>query len=317
MSDYIKEALSLYGITNAETTLLRHNENLTYRIDSEEKSFCLRMKNPVSGFDLSVFNDDSGTFLRGELELIRALKDKTDIPVQMPIETLTGDVLARLSDGTLVSLLSWIDGVPLNKEERTEQMLISVGQTFAKLRTTAESSPNLSTFSRFSYNQELVERLIVKANQGVEYLSQESIQSITRALNTVSSIMDEMDSREEKLIAHADPGFGNMIWTGKGVGLIDWSLTGYAHSYMDLGGLMGATSNRDEQKLLLSGWESIRGKINRRYLDAYFALALLLFVCCQYSRSKEWDEWFPAALKRWQDTIFDPLSSGCIIPCIL
>ena len=180
-----------------------------------------------------------------------------------------------------------------------------------------ETIPKRNTFSRFSYNQELVKKLIVKAKQGVEYLPEEAIQSITRALNTVSSIMDEMDSREEILIAHADTGFGNMIWTGKNIGLIDWSLSGYAHSYMDLGGLMGATSNRDEQQLLLGGWESVRGKINRRYLDAYFAFSVLLFICCQYSRSKEWTDWFPAALKRWQYTIFDPLSSGCVIPCIL
>lgn len=124
-------------------------------------------------------------------------------------------------------------------------------------------------------------------------------------------------SKEATLISHADPGFGNMIWTNNSVGLIDWSLAGYAHSYMDLGGLMGTTSNRDEQQLLLNGWESVRGKINRQYLDAYFALTVLLFISCQYNRAKEWADWFPVALKRWQDTIFDPLSSGCVIPCIL
>ncbi len=152
---------------------------------------------------------------------------------------------------------------------------------------------------------------------GVEYLSDESIKSIIKALNTISSIMNEMDSKEASLISHADPGLGNMIWTGNKIGLIDWSLSGYAHSYMDLGGLMGTTSNREEQQLLLKGWESVRGKINRQYLDAYFALSVLLFVSCQYNRAKEWADWFPTALKRWQDTIFDPLSSGCIIPCIL
>lgn len=32
MTNCIDEALALYGITSAKTTLLRHNENLTYRI---------------------------------------------------------------------------------------------------------------------------------------------------------------------------------------------------------------------------------------------------------------------------------------------
>jgi thiamine kinase-like enzyme len=162
-----------------------------------------------------------------------------------------------------------------------------------------------------------VERLAVKAEQGAEYLPVEAIRSILRALNTVSRVINEMDESEATLIAHADPSFGNMIWTSERVGLIDWSLTGYAHSYMDLGGLMGATSDREEQQFLLKGWESIRGKANRRYLDTYFTLGVLLFVCCQYTRAKEWTDWFPAALERWQETIFDPLSSGCLISCIL
>ncbi len=317
MSDFIHEALSLYGLTNAKATLLRHNENRAYRIDCKGSSFCLRLKHPVSGFDLSIFDDDQETRLRGELGFLGALGDQTDIPVQKPIKTLSGDVVVRLADGTLASLLSWMKGIPLNEEKRTEQMLISAGQTLAALRNLMETNPGLATYPLFSYDQELVERLVAKAEQSIEYLPTQSIRSIIRALNTVHRIMDEMDASEVTLIAHADPGFGNLIWTEERVGLIDWSLAGYAHSYMDLGGLMGATSNREEHRLLLQGWESIRGKANRRYLDAYFSLSVLLFVCCQCSWAKEWADWFPAALQRWQETIFDPLTVGRPIACIL
>jgi len=317
MCDRIGEVLSLYGLENAKATLLRHNENCTYRIDCREQSFCLRLKTPVSGFNLAVLGGDQEMLLRSELGLISTLGEQTDIPVQKPVKSLSGDVVERLSDGTLVSLLSWMEGVPFDTIKHTEQMLVSAGQTLAKLRNAVEANPILSSFARFSYDQKLVESLKVNAEQGAEYLPEKAIRSIIKALDTVSCIMNEMDKSEETLIAHADPGFGNMIWTSEKVGLIDWSLTGYAHSYMDLGGLMGATSDREEQRLLLKGWESIRGKINRRYLDAYFSLSVLLFVCCQYTRANEWIDWFPAALERWQETIFDPLSSGCLTPCVL
>lgn len=317
MYDCISEALSLYGIKDAKTSLLRHNENRTYRIDCNEQSFCLRLKTPVSGFDLEVLGGEQEMLLRRELDLISAIGEYADIPVQRPVKTLSGDVVAQLSDGTFASLLSWMEGVPLDAEKCTEQILISAGQTLAKLRNVMETNPSLSSFARFSYDQKLLERLAVKAEQGAEYLPAKAIRSITKALNTVACIMNEMDESEATLIAHADPSLGNMIWTSQGVGLIDWSLSGHAHSYMDLGGLMGVTSDREEQRILLQGWESIRGKANRRYLDAYFSLAVLLFVCCQYTRAKEWVDWFSAALERWQETIFYPLSSGSLIPCIL
>ncbi len=316
--DLITEALSLYGLSpDARVTPLRHNENHTYRVDCDHKSFTLRLKDPVSGFDLSVFGGEPDALLRDELGIMLALGEQTDIPVQAPINPLTGDVVAALSDGTLASLLTWMEGVPFNATERTEPMLFSAGQTLAKLRSAAEANPGISAFPRFSYDQKLLERLAAKAEQGVECLPADAIRSIKRALTIVSDIMDEMDGEEPILIAHADPGLGNMIWIGESTGLIDWSLSGHAHSYMDLGGLMGATSDREEQRILLKGWESVRGTADRRRLDAYFALSVLLFVCCQHTRAKEWSDWFPAALKRWQDTIFDPLSSGCLVSCIL
>lgn len=317
MSDFTSEALSLYGFTDAKATLLRHNENRTYRIDCKDGSFCLRLKKPVLGYDLSIFSGDQELFLRGELDFLGALGEQTGIPIQKPLKTLAGNMVGRLSDGTLVSLLSWLEGVPCNEGKRTEEMLLAAGQTLSKLRSEAETNPKLSGYPRFSYDCKLVERLAIKAEQGIEYLPAESIRSIIKALQTVSRIMEEMDGSDAMLIAHADPGFGNMIWTGEKVGLIDWSLAGYTHSYMDIGGLMGATADRDEQRILLRGWESIRGKVDRRYLDAYFSLCVLLFVCCQYNRAKEWTDWFPKALHRWQETIFDPLSSGRPIPCIL
>lgn len=319
MSDCISEALAQYGLTStsAKVTLLRHNENRTYRVDYADRSFCLRLKNPIPGFDLSVLGGDQETNLRGELAFLSALAEQTDIPVQKPVKTLSGDVVARLSDGTLASLLMWMEGVPFSEGKRTELMLVSAGRTFAKLRCAVEAYPGLHGFSRFSYDQKLVERLAVQAERGGEYLPAASIRSMIRALQTVSCRMDEMDANEAALLAHADPGLGNLIWTGEGVGLIDWSLAGYAHSYMDIGGLMGATSDQEEQRHLLEGWESVRGKAERRYLDAYFALSVLLFVCCQYSRAGGWADWFPEALKRWQETIFDPLSAGHVLSCIL
>lgn len=317
MADSVDEALSLYGLTNAKATLLRHNENRTYRIDCVEASFCLRLKRPVSGFDLSVFGGDPEALLRGELALIGAVGAQTDIPVQTPARTRSGDIAARLSDGTLASLLSWMNGTALSEGKRTEQMLFSVGQTLGTLRTAAETSPALRGFARLSYDRKLLGRLAVKAEQGSEHLPDASIRSIMAALGAVSSVMDELDGFEASAIAHADPGFGNLIWTGDRIGLIDWSLSGYAHSYMDIGGLMGATADREEQRCLLRGWESARGTANRRYLDAYFSLSVLLFVCCQHNRANEWADWFPAALTRWQTTIFDPVAAGCAIPCIL
>ena len=170
MSDSVREALSLYGLENAKVTLLRHNENRTYRIDGDVRSYCLRLKDPISGFDLSIFGGEPETLLQGELSLIQALSEQTDMPVQQPVKSLSGDWVARLADGTLASCLTWMDGIPFSDAKRTKQMLFTAGQTLAKLRSAVEVTPGINIFRRFTYDQKLVERLAAKAEQATENL---------------------------------------------------------------------------------------------------------------------------------------------------
>ena len=50
--NYIQEALAHYNITVPEIELLRHNENLTYRVGNE---YLLQIHEPVEGFSTDFF----------------------------------------------------------------------------------------------------------------------------------------------------------------------------------------------------------------------------------------------------------------------
>ena len=50
--DCIKEALSDYNITATEIELLRHNENLTYRVGND---YLLQIHEPAEGFTADFF----------------------------------------------------------------------------------------------------------------------------------------------------------------------------------------------------------------------------------------------------------------------
>ena len=50
--NYIQEALAHYNITVPEIELLRHNENLTYRVGNE---YLLQIHEPVEGFSTVFF----------------------------------------------------------------------------------------------------------------------------------------------------------------------------------------------------------------------------------------------------------------------
>ncbi|MBP7402239.1 MAG: phosphotransferase [Clostridia bacterium] len=310
-------ALAAFGMPDAVPHLIRHNENRTYRVDTDRGSFCLRLKSPVEGFDLDVFDGEPEALLRGEIALIESVGRRTDIPVQRPVRTPDGDPVARLPDGTLASLLGWLDGETYkDAETRTAPMLRAAGEALGRLKAASRTLPGLDKIVRCDYGPALIARLDARIASAGDTLPADDITSVRRTLEAVIRAMEADNAAGGRTVAHADPGLGNLVWTGGSAGLIDWSLSGTAPGHMDIGGLMGAVSDREEQRLLLEGYERIAGRTDRRALDACFTLSVLLFVCCQHSRAREWD-WFFPALQRWRETIFDPFVEGRPVHCIL
>jgi Ser/Thr protein kinase RdoA (MazF antagonist) len=114
---------------------------------------------------------------------------------------------------------------------------------------------------------------------------------------------------QEKHIVHADLGKSNVIVGTDGrLTPIDFSLCGYSHFYMDIGGIFGLNHDDENRKHIIEGYKSVRNcEINPRYVEPYFSLGVVLFIACQYERAKNWD-WFPGNMERWCRDIFQPLA---------
>ena len=67
------EALAHYNITATEIELLRHNENLTYRVGNE---YLLQIHEPTEGFSAEFFYDgvDRAEIYKSELDFQAYLK---------------------------------------------------------------------------------------------------------------------------------------------------------------------------------------------------------------------------------------------------
>ena len=54
-SEYLQQALELYPLNQATPELIRHNENMTYRIIDASKRYVLRIHKPIAGFTNASF----------------------------------------------------------------------------------------------------------------------------------------------------------------------------------------------------------------------------------------------------------------------
>ena len=125
----LEEALSHYNIEVSDVTLLRHNENLTYRIG---KDYLLQIHKSVEGFstDYSYEGFDRLAIYKSEIAFQEYLK-KRGMPIRETVENYSGEQITKLSDGTLVTVSKWIEGEALDKFELDDELCRQTGEMLA------------------------------------------------------------------------------------------------------------------------------------------------------------------------------------------
>ena len=312
----LEEALALYPLSSPKGELIRHNENMTFQVADGNGRYVLRIHQPVEGFSLEILRTggDKRQAIQSEMELLSALKIGSPIPVQSPFPCSQGGLVATLADGTPVTLLEWIVGETLENTELTPDLCRSIGEMTAGLHAFfAQNRAQHTSLARYRYDRTLLPPIaerIRRAEQG-GYIRREAAQSILSALEEMDIRFCALDETQEPIIVHADLSKSNMILCSDGrIAPIDFSLCGISHTYMDVGGLLGHVSDDADRFFILEGYKNVHGgAVNIRFVEPYFALNVILFIACQYERSKEWD-WYSDAIERWCKDIFSPLAAN-------
>lgn len=116
----IEEALSWFGIKAKEYQLIRHNENITCRVEDAENVYSLRIHCPVEGFNTVFLFEkySSSQYIQGEVDLLLYMREHGFTSLQKPIAGPDGHYVYQLSDGSPAMLLNWIEGVRNNPKGR-------------------------------------------------------------------------------------------------------------------------------------------------------------------------------------------------------
>jgi len=310
----LSEALGLYSLKQPQTELIRHNENMTYKITDVDKEYVLRIHKRVEGFstDIHDLNISQTDLIQGELDIISALKNGTDLPMQTPVCGIKRNLVQVLADGTPATLLEWVEGQTVEGAGITPEILKNSGKLMAKMHLFFSQPKEIEKrYLRYSYGQTTLIRIAERIENAamIKAISSEQSRIILNAIVEMRRRFDELDSIQEKQIVHADLSKSNVIVSPNGqLTPIDFSLCGYSHFYMDVGGIFAHIREDDDRKLIIEGYRSVRDcEIQPRYVEPYFVLNILLFIACQYERAKDWD-WFPGNLERWCRDIFQPLA---------
>ena len=290
MNALLTEAMAAFELNHAE--FIQQHENAVYRADGQ---YLLRIHRAAEG--LTVDHDPDKR--RAELAFLTHLADK-GLHVQRPIAEAT------LSDGTMATLLTWLEGHHITEAEFTPDMQHQIGTMAARLHLAATGFCHPAMRR---YDAAHVSRTAAGIrSMGERYgLNPGEIDVTCQAAQVIE---DRLRSAVGEFVPiHCDLSQSNILLTANGLAPIDFSLFGLGHPMHDLGILLGNVSTLEQRKAIADGYEHAGGCINMPLLDAGMTLGLLeamVFHADVWPR----EPWFAPRLTRWVNEMLQPLADG-------
>ncbi len=296
----LTEALAAYGLTDAETQLLGHSENLTYQVTGPGGRYVLRIHQPKEG--MSTAAHDSGLspaeLRRTEMAFLRHLAAK-GLSVQQPVPNLHGENVTVLNNGSCATLLSWLEGNDLSHHNCTTETCQELGALCFRLH---EAARDFTPESARRYDAAHCERA-ASVISGLS-LPEDDKTVLTQTLIRIGNVWES--HADAAVMIHADLSCGNLLSTPHGIAPIDFSLGGMGHPMFDLAVLTAAMPSAELADVCKAGYTDAGGVLDEAAYAAGFTLGVIDMIVL-FGEGMVTADWFPACMSRWREQLFLPL----------
>ena len=243
MSAELDEALSAFGAHSPR--FLSESENAVYAVERGGERAALRLHRPGYRGRREIWS---------ELWWLDALaREGIDVPA--PVTARNGSRLVTLSGGRLASMVTWMNGAPLDDTTATPETFYAIGILLARLHDATDRLPLPARFIRHAWD---VDGLMGASPFWGRFWLNPTLSRTERSL-----IIRARDKAREQLIAfrtkgadfgliHADAIRGNVFVDNGRVSLIDFDDGGFGFRAYDLAVLMTQNEDLPDSAILLA-----------------------------------------------------------------
>ncbi len=302
-NNYAEEALSHYDISKSEVKLIRHNENMTFRVG---EGYLLQIHIHADGFRTGHIYEgfDRLKLYETELEFLAHLK-KQGMTIREPIHNRDGRLITHLENGVTATVSKWLEGESLDKLEITDDLCRRIGILTAQLHKCAR---DFHAPTAICYDEHHCTRLREKIRTFEESgLSPAHSKILQAACDAVGTSLQKV--KHEFQFLHADLSPSNILATPAGLAAIDFSFFGMGHPMYDLAILFGNINGLASRRKIAEGYREAGGEFNFPALDACFVLSILDGFAIHFEKWSQQD-WFESRLNRWCKQSLEPFSAG-------
>lgn len=237
--DIAKAALEQYGLAQGQCCFLGHSGNITFRVETQQEKFLLRIHQAISSSHDDVWQKPE--VIESELLWLAALHHDTKIVVQKPIRNLQNSWVTQVAgdentDIFYCSLLWWIDGEIL-QSDRTLQQAHQLGGLMAQLHQHSQQWQTPQNFIRPTYDRNRFEAALAKLYPAISQglISTENYNLLELAVRQIQEMMEALEQNQEYWgLIHADLHDGNYLLHGDELRPIDFALCGFGYYLYDV-----------------------------------------------------------------------------------
>jgi Ser/Thr protein kinase RdoA (MazF antagonist) len=276
-------ALEHYRLAEPEVAFIRHNDNITFRVDecAHHAAYLLRIHKPISPNFIGMQQRPDA--ILSELLWLDALCRDTPLTVQQPICNARDELVTMLDgNGETVpcTLVRWIEGEEFHQEGPNAPTLVErLGTTVALLHDHAAHWRRTETFFRPIYDAAYFHNQLALLAPGVEagVIEEDDHREIAEVVGViVASLASIPTGMEHWGLIHNDLQGSNILaWEGE-IRPIDFSLCGLSYYLSDLGTTLPSIK-RTLRESFLMGYRTCRCVDNAdlRMVDGLFLLSRL------------------------------------------
>lgn len=280
-----EDVVTKFPLKNCELSFIHHGENATFKVTTPKKHYLLRLHR--NGYHTK-------PALLEELRWLKSLHDETEISVQRPLLSKSGNFV-ELQTGEEVpsrycSILEWQPG-RMKFQKLTPKSFYSIGELTAHLHKSA-SKRKVKHRNYWTADGLLGDNATLGSLQKLRnVLSAKDFSDLEKCRRlTHANISNYQKRNPERLsLIHADLHFGNLLWDDGNILPIDFDDCGLGFELMDLAVTLysssrffkkqGAKKVKASTQALLDGYCSI-GYLSDEDLEhiPYFVLTRKLAI---------------------------------------
>ncbi|MBD2869425.1 phosphotransferase enzyme family protein [Paenibacillus arenilitoris] len=287
--------LKQYGIERPAIAELKHSENMTYKVSDPASGadYLLRIHRPATANLAGAQHTRAG--LRSELRLLAELARNTELAVQTPVSSLSGSLITETEEGgraSLCSLLKWIEGRELKKEDLADERLSrELGSLTAKLHAFTRGCAGVRPEDRPEYGEARIGLMLTQISRGVDkgLFGREELGIVESSMRFMNGQLAEtLNGPGNWGIIHADLNSSNILVTPAGeLAFIDYGLFGYGYYMHDLA-MAALNAPADRRRDVVAGYFG-EGKAPNRaesVLGGFMLMAVLGYYAFQMENEK-------------------------------